>query len=101
MGNLKPRICAKKDCGAKATHFAGVRLRSSKNDPGMPCLMDFPLCQLHAHSLKVVDVISNEGWDQLASGNAAVAGKVPRRELTQVMVQPIDEAPIVFRERYE
>jgi hypothetical protein len=100
MCGLKPRVCSREGCGAKATHLAGLILKAAYGG-GMQSLLDLPVCPGHARTLKVADVVSDAGWEQI-SATVEAAGKMPPlRGRTQIYTCPIDEAPAMFRDLYE
>ncbi len=98
----KPRVCAKTGCGKPATHFAGLIIRhKSRPSAGMQTVLDLVLCPEHAKSVAVDDLVTDESWAHLCRGVVAAGKLAPTRRLTETFVQPIDEAPEVFRGRYE
>lgn len=100
MSHLLPRVCSMKGCDKAATHFAGLMLYAKHGD-GITSHLDLPVCPDHAHSLKVSDVISDSGWEKIVKSLRGLGKADPVRSKTEVFVVPIDEAPDIFRNRYE
>lgn len=100
-GELKrQRVCARSGCDRRAVYLAGLIVRTGESDRGMQTVLDIPTCPACAKRLRIVDVLTDAGWDRIVAGMAKLDLK-PVRRLTRLFTCPIDEAPKVFRDRYE
>lgn len=99
----KPRICAKEGCGERATQMVLALLRPPRKfgDGEIHAFLDLVLCEDCAARASVKSVISDEGWSKLSAGVVAIGKVAPERGRTAVRCVPIDQAPDMFRERYE
>lgn len=114
-GPKEPRVCAwdkmkgiltgegDTACGAKATHLAILLLRPPRRHGGaeMRVILNLPLCPEHAPRISVARILSDVMWEKLKQGMARMGRVGPERGRTGASAILIDEAPELFRSRYE
>jgi hypothetical protein len=62
--------CARNDCSAAAVYYPRllIPLRGPKEQPAATTTIPVPLCEKHGETVKVDDLLTDEGWAALCSG---------------------------------
>lgn len=102
MSDLRPRTCGKTGCAKPAVCFAMLLLRPKRwyGDAQVPSIIDLPLCEDCGAKLSLKEVLTDQGWASICEGMKAAGKVAPDRARTSVSTIPIDDAPVVFRDRY-
>lgn len=100
---LKPRVCGYTGCGCRATQIVGLALRAPRSYGDSECrsYLDLILCDDHAAAASVKSLVSDEGWKQISAALVSAGKVAPDRGRTSAFTEPIDQAPEIFRSRYE
>lgn len=94
------RTCARIGCGNPATHMPGFIIHhKSAPKAGMQIVLGIVICAEHARTATVADFMTDQGWERICQGVEAIGKRRPTRRLTEIFVQPIQEAPGFFANR--
>lgn len=91
---MSDRFCNKTGCNALSVWRVGftLLLRGWEHVP-VPAYLGLVVCDEHKASMKLEDVLTDDGWNGIAEGFRAIARPVPTRELTTLRFEPVGTAP--------
>lgn len=87
--------CSKTNCKAKAAYVPVLLLRVHvvyKNDTPLQVYFKLPICIECSKTLKVSDVLSNDGWEKIKTGIAGTGRVIPDRNRTTIRLASLEEA---------
>ena len=81
--------CQREGCTRRATLLPKMLLRASEDDEPVKADINIEVCQLCSQDLRASTIVDDAGWAIVRANFLKVHMRVPRRDLTEVVFEPI------------